>query len=301
MAATCLLRRANTCAKFQIIARVGVDNSAGRNDLMLGPIWVLQSRTKISKSSPFGKRVNPMAAQRESFLKNFPNAKDMAPSKDNQESALVIDSVGTVVSNYVPLDKKAFILTPTGIKQRWNAFKMSLWTVYSLAFVRRYCKPFKLREFAKDAQNLFIQVNKALEDKNKRKLEELATGSVYHALRKEFFPPSKQLHWRYVKELERPRVVHARVIPVDSKENLFAQVTVKMNSEQVMAVKDQHGRHIKGSGKTVKKVTDYVVFERHLPNEFGRWRVAGKVFQPLQQSPAVAQSSGNMPSAQPSS
>ncbi|EDO48989.1 predicted protein [Nematostella vectensis] len=175
-----------------------------------------------------------MAAQRESFLKNFPNAKDMAPSKDNQESALVIDSVGTVVSNYVPLDKKAFILTPTEVGGKQSTKKwLAVFTFRILAFVRRYCKPFKLREFAKDAQNLFIQVNKALEDKNKRKLEELATGSVYHALRKEFFPPSKQLHWRYVKELERPRVVHARVIPVDSKENLFAQVTVKMNSEQV--------------------------------------------------------------------
>lgn len=53
------------------------------------------------------------------------------------------------------------------------------------------------------------------------------------ALRKEFFPDNKQLHWRFVKQNDRPQVVHARVVPVDSKENLFAQVTVKINSEQV--------------------------------------------------------------------
>jgi large subunit ribosomal protein L45 len=56
---------------------------------------------------------------------------------------------------------------------------------------------------------------------------------IFQALKKEFFPENKQLHWRFVRELERPRVVHARVVPVDSKENLFAQVTVKVTSEQV--------------------------------------------------------------------
>ena len=43
-------------------------------------------------------------------------------------------------------------------------------------------------------------------------------------------------------------------------------------------MKDQYGRHIKGSDKKVKKVKDYVVFERHIVNKYGRWKVCGKVF-----------------------
>ena len=46
---------------------------------------------------------------------------------------------------------------------------------------------------------------------------------------------------------------------------------------KVMAIKDKHGRHITGSDKEVKEVVDYVVFERHLTNKYGVWKVCGKL------------------------
>lgn len=52
-------------------------------------------------------------------------------------------------------------------------------------------------------------------------------------------------------------------------------------SLKVMAIKDKHGRHIKGSDKEVREVVDYVVFERHLTNKYGKWRVCGKLFPQL--------------------
>ena len=56
---------------------------------------------------------------------------------------------------------------------------------------------------------------------------------------------------------------------------------------KVFAIKDKHGRHVKGSDKQVKEVVDYVVFERHLTNKYGKWRVCGKLFpQPLRQKPS---------------
>lgn len=48
-----------------------------------------------------------------------------------------------------------------------------------------------------------------------------------------------------------------------------------------MAIKDKHGRHVKGSDKEVREVVDYVVFERHLTNKYGKWRVCGKLFPQL--------------------
>lgn len=51
---------------------------------------------------------------------------------------------------------------------------------------------------------------------------------------------------------------------------------------KVMAIKDKHGRHITGSDKEIKEVVDYVVFERHLTNKYGMWKVCGKL-HPLPQ------------------
>ena len=54
-------------------------------------------------------------------------------------------------------------------------------------------------------------------------------------------------------------------------------------------MKDKHGRHLKGSDKEVREVVDYVVFERHLNNKHGKWRVCGKLFAPLPQRPNIVQ------------
>ena len=59
--------------------------------------------------------------------------------------------------------------------------------------------------------------------------------------------------------------------------------TVSIVYLKVMALKDKHGRHISGSDKEVREFVDYVVFERHLTNEYGVWKVCGKLHPQLQQ------------------
>lgn len=49
-----------------------------------------------------------------------------------------------------------------------------------------------------------------------------------------------------------------------------------------MAITDLHGRRVKGDMKKPKTVTDYVVFERHLTNPYGQWKVVGKISPPIQ-------------------
>ena len=48
---------------------------------------------------------------------------------------------------------------------------------------------------------------------------------------KEFL--NKKFTWEFVEELERPRIVSAHVAPFNTKDNLFAQVVVRMRSKQV--------------------------------------------------------------------
>jgi large subunit ribosomal protein L45 len=46
---------------------------------------------------------------------------------------------------------------------------------------------------------------------------------------------------------------------------------------QMLAVYDRFGRLMHGSEIIGKDVLEYVVFEKHLANEYGRWRIHGKI------------------------
>ncbi|KAJ7365669.1 39S ribosomal protein L45, mitochondrial [Desmophyllum pertusum] len=259
------------------------------HDSFVTSVLLIQTRTKFSKTSPFARRKNPIQRQREN-TKDPKGAYIERMSVDRRlDRPIIIDSPGVIFSDYLPI-RKHFFLTPWGLKERWKAFKNGLWTVYSLALVRKYAKPFNVKDFAQKAQEIYIDVNKALASKSKKDLQDVVTNPVYSALSNEYFPPEKNLHWRFVSAVSRPKVVHVRVAPVATKDNLFAQITVKIHSKQVMAIKDKHGRHITGSDKEAKDVVDYVVFERHLTNKHGTWRTCGKLLsQPGQKTNAVQQ------------
>jgi len=43
----------------------------------------------------------------------------------------------------------------------------------------------------------------------------------------------RTLRWTFIKSLEPPRVVHIRTTHLISKENVYAQVTVRIHTQQV--------------------------------------------------------------------
>lgn len=49
---------------------------------------------------------------------------------------------------------------------------------------------------------------------------------------------------------------------------------------QILAVYDRFGRLAHGSEVIAKDVLEYVVFEKHLANEYGIWRVHAKIIPP---------------------
>lgn len=260
---------------------------AGHESMVMN-ILLTQARPKMSKRSPFPRRNNPMVKERDNMKKTMPGMAKIT-QENKLDRPMFIDSPGMIFSDYLPI-RRHFFFTPAGLMERWNALKNGLWTIYSLVHVRKHCKPFKLKEFAKQAQDLYIEVNNAVMSKDKHKLQDLATSSTYLSLRKEFFTADKNIHWRFVSTVTRPEVVHVRANPVEEKTNVFAQITVKIHSKQVFAEKDKYGRHVKGSDKQVKEVVDYVVFERHLSNKYGKWRVCGKLFpKPPQQKKQITE------------
>lgn len=88
---------------------------------------------------------------------------------------------------------------------------------------------------------------------------------------------NKTIVWNLIQLLEPPRIVQVRMHDMLTKENSFAQVTVRLHSQQTLAVYDRFGRLMHGSEDTVKDVLEYIVFEKHITDLNGTWRIHGKI------------------------
>lgn len=201
-----------------------------------------------------------------------------------------ITSLGQLISSYVPLEKfaKAPLYTITGLRQRWTAFKEGLSIIYGGAMIRRKLRktdPFKPIEFARRAQEQFSEVNDAIRRNDKTTLRSLTTENASLELKTEF--ANKSFNWSIVEELERPRIVNARVAPMMTKGNLFGQVVVRMHTKQILALYNHTGKLIKGHPTKPKAVIDYVVLERHLVKPASTWRIASKLRPQLPWKAAV--------------
>ena len=111
--------------------------------------------------------------------------------------------------------------------------------------------------------------------RNEDELHRYATEKVFPEMMNNV--SRKTLHWEFIKSLEPPRVVQVRTQDVLTKNNVFAQITVRFNSQQVLAVYDRFGRLIHGNPTVAKDVLEYVVFEKHMANVYGEWRIHGKI------------------------
>lgn len=54
-------------------------------------------------------------------------------------------------------------------------------------------------------------------------------------------------------------------------------MTVRFHTQQTLAVYDRFGRLLFGSEVIAKDVLEYVVFEKHLANMYGKWRIHEKI------------------------
>ena len=55
------------------------------------------------------------------------------------------------------------------------------------------------------------------------------------------------------------------------------QITVRFHTRQQLAVYDRFGRLLHGSEILAKDVLEYIVFEKHLSNMYGTWRIHDKI------------------------
>jgi len=199
------------------------------------------------------------------------------PASPWQEKPLYISSTGAVIDPYVPPegDGKASLISTSGAKQVTDAVKGKGKTMSSMRKIRSYHDDFDPREWVTEAEEIYIAAHNALaamdEDEMHRLVTEKCFPEMIHMARR------KTIRWKYLKTLEPPRVIHARHAEIVSKDNMFGQLTVRFHSQQSLAIYDRFGRLIHGNENVAKDVLEYCVFEKHLSNVYGAWRLHTKI------------------------
>ncbi|XP_028170718.1 probable 39S ribosomal protein L45, mitochondrial [Ostrinia furnacalis] len=199
------------------------------------------------------------------------------PPRPWMERPFYISATGGVFEPYVPPegDGKASIVSASRAKQTVELLEKKSKSMMAIRKVKSFEEDFDSKKFASIAQDIYIKAHEALANHDKRELRLHVTEKAYP----EFMHNSlrKTIRWKFLDSLEPPRVVHARCTDVISKENIFGQVTVRFHTRQQLAVYDRFGRLIHGSEILAKDVLEYVVFEKHLSNMYGTWRVHDKI------------------------
>jgi len=199
------------------------------------------------------------------------------PPRSWIEKPFFTSSTGGVFEAYVPPegDGKLSALSLGRAKQSMEFLTKKSKSMLAVRKIRSFDDDFDPKMFPQTAQDIYIKAHKALAEKDYDTLHSCATELSFPLMTDELRKCT--LRWEFIKSLEAPRVVHARCTDVITKENIFAQVTVRFLTQQTLAVYDRFGRLMHGSEVIVKDVLEYVVFEKHLSNLYGEWRIHEKV------------------------
>lgn len=198
------------------------------------------------------------------------------PPRPYMERPFHISSTGGTFEPYVPPEGDGKVSSVKGVtKAKFEFLEKKGKSMLAIRKIRSYEEDFEPPEFAEQAQEIYIKAHEALMNKNKHELRQLVSERAYpemiHNAR------DKTIRWKFIKSLELPYVIHARCTDIISKENIFGQVTVRFHSQQTLAIYDRFGRLMHGSEIVAKDVLEYVVFEKHLSNEYGAWRLHDKI------------------------
>ena len=202
------------------------------------------------------------------------------PQKPWMEKPMYISHTGTIFEPYVPPegDGKFSPLSSSGAKQNMEFLMKKTKSYREYRKIRKYEEEFDANEFPEQALEIYKTAHTLLAEKKKDEIQKYITEKLYPEMYCNL--ENKRIIWRFLKSLEPARIVHARTTTLISDTNVFAQVTVRFHSQQSLAVYDRFGRLINGSEILTKDVLDYIVFEKHISNEYGLWRMHGKIVPP---------------------
>lgn len=148
----------------------------------------------------------------------------------------------------------------------------SLWAIRRLRSFEDEWDPY---EFGQRAFDIYLKAHEALANRDEDLLHQLVTEHCYPIMT--FHTERTTIRWKYIDTVEKPRTVHVRIHEIIEKNNEFCQATVRFHTRQTLAVYDRFGFLMFGNENVVKDVLEYVVFEKHISNTYGQWRIHSKI------------------------
>ncbi|KAI5645866.1 tim44-like domain-containing protein [Phthorimaea operculella] len=219
---------------------------------------------------------DPNSLSREKIRQKM-KERGLLPTRPWMERSFYISATGGTFEAYVPPegDGKASVVSTTRAKQAVELIEKKSKSMMAIRKIKSFEEDFDKNEFPKIAQEIYIKAHESLVNGDRHALRQYVTEKAYPEFRHNSY--NKTIKWKFLESLEPPRIVHARCTDVVSKENIFGQLTVRFHTRQQLAVYDRFGRLLHGSEIIAKDVLEYVVFEKHLSNLYGTWRVHDKI------------------------
>ncbi|VDI15496.1 large subunit ribosomal protein L45 [Mytilus galloprovincialis] len=190
-----------------------------------------------------------------------------------------ISSTSNVLEQYVPPegDGKTSLISKTVTKDKLSEFGKTGKSYNAIRKIKQFEEHFSSKTFPSEAIEIFKEAQKLIEDveKNEDRLHELVTEYAYPQMTVGL--DTKTMRWNFVDSIEPPRTVHCRTTDLLTKDNLYAQVTVRFHTRQTLAIYDRFGRLTYGSEDLIKDVLEFVVFEKHISDEYASWRIHSKI------------------------
>ena len=204
----------------------------------------------------------------------------MLPPRSFNERPIDVTSTFAVHEPYVPPEgdgAKTFLSKEGAAEKKQRA---QMWAKTKNAFrkinkIEKDIGGFDSSYFADEAVDLYVMAHEALVADDPTRLHELVTSKCYqeltHGLR------FQTLRWSFHHNVEPPRAVHGAYFSTGPAGNNFAQVTVRIHSQQSVAIYDRFGRLAYGDPTLPRTVLEFVVFEKRVSDTYGAWRLHGKL------------------------
>lgn len=157
----------------------------------------------------------------------------LLPPRPWIEHPFFISSTGGIFEPYVPPegDGKISPITAQGAKQKLQYLEKKSKTMMAIRKIRTFEEEFDTPEFCKLAQDIYIKSYECLMTRDETKIKDFVTERAYPEVLHNI--KNKTIRWKFIKSIELPRVVHARCTDIITKENVFAQLTVRFHTQQV--------------------------------------------------------------------
>jgi len=217
------------------------------------------------------------------------------PQKPWKERSAYISSTSAIFESYVAPegDGKYSTISKEGVKQKFTFLEKKSKSLMAIRKIKSFDDTFKTSFFLEEALDIYQKAHEALTTRDKDEIIKYVTELAYPKITHNMM--DKTIHWKFLESLEPARLVHARTTDVITKENVFAQLTVRFHTQQILAIYDRFGRLIQGSEILRKDVLEYIVFEKHLANEYGVWRIHDKIIPSWMTSTDIAEGTYILP------